>query len=182
MSPERIPRKPLTHKKFVEKVHKAGMTYEGSEIDTGHFIQEVDRERFKELPSLTLTYIAMTSDLMLKYLSYPSISDSISDHPERRVLRNQMGPNFEEIYQKNKLKGGNMFSIYSMLQEIKTLLDGQQSREPMVIALKDLLTSAPELEGYNEKSLDEKRAIVKEMEQFCLKYLHIVLKSPERAV
>lgn len=182
MNAERMPRKPLSQKKFIEKANAAGMTYEGSEIDTGHFIQEVDSENFKELPSLTVTYIRMTADLMLKYLSYPTIADSITDHTERRAVRSRMGPAFEELYQKNKLKGGNMFSIHSMLQEIKKLLADTNVHAPMVIALNDLLASAPDLNGYDEKTLDEKRMIVKEMEQFCLKYLHIVLTSPKRAV
>lgn len=170
------PKKPYSHQEYLKDLEAYGAKYEPSPYNESQFHIELDIEKLPGFSAGTLPYLQSTVDSMIEYLGYPTISDSFNDHAERREWRSGMSPEFKLLSQRNKLKAANLYSIQTWVEHIAGLPEIRSPQNATTEALASLIREAPDLSGYDDKSLDEKLQTVKMMDDFCQKFLMLVTK------
>ena len=172
--------KPLSQEDFRAAIERVGRRYEASTIDVAALAGPIANPAVTELSAFTVEGLEDFADAMRTWLAYPTITDSLPGHAERRELRSQLGMqygrSFHDLYQRNKLKGGGLFALATRFEILSMELRHIDSDK--ISEIRDIVASAPDVSNYEEMTLEQKLGIVRTLESLSVRLLKFIT-APE---
>ena len=178
---EHTPRqdKPLSQEDFKAAIQGAGMKYEESTIDVAALSGPIANPAVTVLAPHAVEGIQNFADAMRTWLAYPTVTDNLSGHAERRELRGRLGLQngsaFHDFYQHNKLKGGGLFTLATRFEMLSMELKHIESDK--IAEIRDIAAGAPDISKYEEMTTEQKLEVVHTLESLFVRFLKFITAS-----